>query len=79
MKELVRIGAVRVEHRYDGAQRLTNAYHVRTSRPGRIERPMSGEGLVPGTVAQVASSMACLTGSMVAFLENGEPQLPDSG
>ncbi len=33
MKELVAIGAVRVEHRYDGAQRLTNAYHVRTSRP----------------------------------------------
>jgi hypothetical protein len=33
MKELVGIGAVRIEHRYAGAQRLTNAYHVRTSRP----------------------------------------------
>ena len=39
MKELTGIGAVRVEHRYDGAQRLTNAYHVRTSRPGRNESP----------------------------------------
>jgi hypothetical protein len=39
MKELVGIGAVRVEHRYDGSQRLTNAYHVRTSRPGPTEPP----------------------------------------
>ena len=39
MKELVGIGAVRIEHRYDGAQRLTNAYHLRTSRPGRSEPP----------------------------------------
>ena len=43
MKELVGIGAVRVEHRYDGAQRLTNAYHVRTSRPGRNEPPTPDE------------------------------------
>jgi hypothetical protein len=34
MKDLVGIGAVRIEHRYDGAQGLTNAYQVRTSRPG---------------------------------------------
>lgn len=39
MKELVGIGAVRVEHRYDGAQRLTNAYHVRTSRPTPSDSP----------------------------------------
>ena len=39
MKELVTIGAVRVEHRYDGAQRLTNAYHVRTSRPTARNSP----------------------------------------
>jgi hypothetical protein len=39
MKELVGIGAVRIEHRYAGAQRLTNAYHVRTSRPPRSEPP----------------------------------------
>ena len=43
MKELTGIGAVRVEHRYDGAQRLTNAYHVRTSRPGRNEPPTPDE------------------------------------
>jgi hypothetical protein len=39
MKELVGIGAVRIEHRYAGAQRLTNAYHVRTSRPTRNDPP----------------------------------------
>jgi len=33
MRELVAVGAVRVEHRYCGRQRLTNRYHVRTSRP----------------------------------------------
>lgn len=35
LKELVAIGAVVIEHRYDGGQRLTNAYHLRTSRPAR--------------------------------------------
>ena len=45
MKELVGIGAVRIEHRYDGAQRLTNAYHVRTSRPAPSVTPTpSGPG-----------------------------------
>jgi hypothetical protein len=39
MKDLVRIGAVKVEHRFDGGQRLTDAYRVRTSRPGRSEPP----------------------------------------
>lgn len=39
MKELVAIGAVRVEHRYAGSQRLTNAYHLQTSRPGRKDSP----------------------------------------
>lgn len=39
MKELVAVGAVRVEHRYDGPRRLTNAYHVRTSRPGPTNTP----------------------------------------
>jgi hypothetical protein len=39
MKELVGLGAVRIEHRYAGAQRLTNAYHVRTSRPTRNDPP----------------------------------------
>ena len=35
LKELVAIGAVTVEHRYDGGQRLSNAYHLRTSRPAQ--------------------------------------------
>jgi hypothetical protein len=33
MRELVEIGAVVVQHRFDGGQRLTNKYLVRTSRP----------------------------------------------
>jgi hypothetical protein len=35
MRELVEIGAVVVQHRFDGGQRLTNNYLVRTSRPNR--------------------------------------------
>ncbi len=46
MRELVAVGAVRVEHRYAGRQRLTNRYHVQTSRPGVPEAraEMSPEG-----------------------------------
>jgi hypothetical protein len=33
MRELVECGAVVVQHRYDGGQRLTNKYLVHTSRP----------------------------------------------
>ncbi|MGH8335266.1 MAG: hypothetical protein ACRETL_00245, partial [Gammaproteobacteria bacterium] len=33
MRELVDLGAVVVQHRFDGGQRLTNKYLVRTSRP----------------------------------------------
>ena len=35
MKELVTLGAVRVERRHDGKQNLTNLYHLRTTDPGR--------------------------------------------
>ena len=46
LKELVAIGAVVIEHRYDGGQRLTNAYHLRTSRPAlnSSEPPPKGGG-----------------------------------
>jgi hypothetical protein len=47
MRELVSMGAVRVEHRYAGRQRLTNRYHVRTSRPrspNNVEDLPSGSG-----------------------------------
>ena len=33
MRELVELGAVVVQHRFDGGQRLTNKYLIRTSRP----------------------------------------------
>lgn len=33
MRELVELGAVVVQHRFDGGQRLTNKYLVRSSRP----------------------------------------------
>jgi hypothetical protein len=37
MRELVELGAVVVQNRFDGGQRLTNKYLVRTSRPRRDE------------------------------------------
>jgi len=33
LAELVGLGAVQVEHRWDGRQRLTNRYRIRTTRP----------------------------------------------
>jgi hypothetical protein len=45
MRELVAVGAVRVEHRYAGRQRLTNRYHVQTSRP---DSPRSAAGVSAG-------------------------------
>ena len=46
LKALVAIGAVTVEHRYDGGQRLTNSYHLRTSRPAQhaLVPPAEGGG-----------------------------------
>jgi len=38
LRELVALGAVVVEHRFDGGQRLTNRYHVRTSPPETAQR-----------------------------------------
>ena len=35
LAELVQLGAVQVEHRWFGQQRLTNQYRIRTSRPHR--------------------------------------------
>jgi len=35
MRELVELGAVVVQHRFDGGQRLTNKYLIRTSRPNK--------------------------------------------
>lgn len=42
MRELVDLGAVVVRHRFDGGQRLTNQYLVRTSKPGRETEPRGG-------------------------------------
>jgi hypothetical protein len=39
LAELVRLGAVQVEHRWAGQQRLTNRYRIRTSRPGSHRSP----------------------------------------
>ncbi|HEX7106110.1 MAG TPA: RHS repeat-associated core domain-containing protein [Acidothermaceae bacterium] len=49
MRELVDIGAVVVEHRYDGPQRLTNRYHLHARRPGGVSNDFdasSGGGRV---------------------------------
>lgn len=45
LKELVAIGAVSVEHRYDGAQRLTNRYHLHTSQPPNGGAAPDGTGI----------------------------------
>jgi hypothetical protein len=42
MRELVELGAVVVQHRFDGGQRLTNKYLVRTSRPRPREESEGG-------------------------------------
>ncbi len=43
LAELVRLGAVQVENRFAGGQRLTNRYRIRTSRPaGRQPGPAPG-------------------------------------
>ena len=47
LAELIRLGGVRVEHRWDGHQRLTNRYRIRTSRPARHE-PASTTASGPG-------------------------------
>ena len=52
MRDLVGVGAVVVEHRYEGRQRLTNRYHLRTSRPrsggGRTDAATPAEPEAPG-------------------------------
>ena len=42
MRELVELGAVVVQNRFDGGQRLTNKYLVRTSRPRDQVRRVRG-------------------------------------
>jgi hypothetical protein len=44
MRELVECGAVVVQHRFDGGQRLTNDYLVRTSRPRANASDATGGG-----------------------------------
>jgi len=47
LAELIRLGALRVEHRWACQQRLTNRYRIRTSRPARHE-PASTTASGPG-------------------------------
>ena len=44
MRELVTVGAVVVEHRYDGPQRLTNRYHLHARRPDKPNEDPSSAG-----------------------------------
>ena len=49
LAELVRLGAVQVENRFSGGQRLTNRYRIRTSRPaGRQPGPAPGPDACDG-------------------------------
>jgi len=48
LAELVTVGAVQVEHRWAGRQRLTNRYRIRTSGPGSNSPASSASGSDPG-------------------------------
>ncbi len=47
LAELVSLGAVQVEHRWAGHQRLSNRYRIRTSRPGN-RGPAAPSTTAPG-------------------------------
>ena len=54
LAELVNRGAVQIEHRWAGHQRLTNRYRIRTSRPGSQGSPQRpGSWSHPGVAAQM--------------------------
>jgi hypothetical protein len=56
MRELVECGAVVVQHRFDGGQRLTNKYLVRTSRPR--DHTSGGSGRSGGSRTDTATPAA---------------------
>jgi hypothetical protein len=58
MRELVELGAVVVQHRFDGGQRLTNKYLVRTSRPRDHASGGSGQSGGSGTNAATPTPAA---------------------
>ncbi|HWL97359.1 MAG TPA: hypothetical protein VNP20_08435 [Nocardioidaceae bacterium] len=74
MRELVAVGAVRVEHRFAGRQRLTNRYHVRTSRP----RSPNNVGEVPsgGGRADTATGSGDGRSGSVAAATGGRKDAP---
>jgi hypothetical protein len=64
MRELVELGAVVIQHRFDGGQRLTNKYLVRTSRPRDTPSdPSRGGRTDAATPTHAASRPAAATGT----------------
>lgn len=63
MRELVELGAVVVQNRFDGGQRLTNRYLVRTSRPGRGDGDPGGSRKNAATPKSAATPTAAATGA----------------
>ncbi len=61
MRELVELGAVVVQNRFDGGQRLTNRYLVRTSRPGRADGDPRGSRKNAATPIHAATPTAAAT------------------
>jgi hypothetical protein len=74
MHELVAVGAVRVEHRYAGRQRLTNRYHVRTSRPESSKRV--GDASTGGGRTNAATSPGHCRSSRAAAATGGRNDAP---
>jgi hypothetical protein len=70
MRELVSHGVVRVEHRHDGTQNLTNRYHVRTSSPTPVQTRRSEGGRIsaatPGSLSGGSRRSAATPGRTVA-------------
>ena len=66
MRELVELGAVIVQNRFDGGQRLTNKYLVRTSRPRDNKSGKSGssrtDAATPTAAASRPGAATCATG-----------------
>jgi len=57
MRELVELGAVVVQHRFDRGQRLTNKYLVRTSRPRDNASDTTGGGRTDAATPTAAPSL----------------------
>src|SRR5664279_2893323 len=77
MRELVELGAVVVQHRFDGGQRLTNKYLVRTSRPRDASGGSGGGRISAATRSGAATGSVSARGSRVSAARVAENMRPN--